>query len=55
MVSDGEEGTRSKIFVAGTRLDRVFKYLGSVLDESSTDGVKSRRKRVRVVEERKLR
>ena len=46
MMSHLDEGLKCKIHVVGARLDQMseFKYLGCVLDESSTDDAKCRRK-----------
>ena len=46
MVMNGEEGLECEVHVDGVRLEHVseFKYLGCVLDESSTDRTECRRK-----------
>ena len=46
MVLNGEEGLKCEFYVDGIRLEYVseFKYLGYVLDESSTDGGECSRK-----------
>ena len=46
MVLNGEEGLECEVLVDGIRLEHVseFKYLGSVLDESGTDGAECSRK-----------
>ena len=46
MVLNGDEGLECEVHVDGIRLEHVseFKFLGSVLDESGTDGTECSRK-----------